>query len=193
MSEIFITSDLHFSHNREFLYQPRGFTNIEEMNATIVDRWNSVVSPQDTVYNLGDFALNNIEVALPYIEQLNGDIIWILCNHDTSAKISAILQNCFNVRLNHSGYYAAPLKFNKTNFFLCHYPTLTSNFDDKHFSQHVIALHGHTHSKEKWQDLNNPFLYNVALDAHNCYPVNIEQIITDVRNKWNEMRLSSYE
>lgn len=192
MGEIFITSDLHLCHDKSFLYEPRGFTTMEEMNIAIVDRWNTIVSPKDIVYNLGDFALNSIEAALPYIEQLNGEIIWILGNHDTTNKINTILQNCFNVKLNHTGYYAAPIKIHKLNFFLCHYPTLTSNFDDKHFSQHVISLHGHTHSKEKWQDLNNPFLYNVALDAHNCYPVNIEQIITDVRNKWNEMRLENY-
>ena len=32
MSNIFLTSDLHLSHIKSFLWEPRGFTNVEEMN-----------------------------------------------------------------------------------------------------------------------------------------------------------------
>lgn len=30
MGKIFLTSDLHFGHQREFLYGPRGFNTIQE-------------------------------------------------------------------------------------------------------------------------------------------------------------------
>ena len=40
-------------------------------------------------------------------------------------------------------------------------------------------LHGHTHSKEKFEECGS---YNVAVDAHNCFPVSIEQIIKDFGN-----------
>ena len=30
MSKIFVTSDTHFGHDRGFLYEPRGFENIQE-------------------------------------------------------------------------------------------------------------------------------------------------------------------
>lgn len=30
-------------------------------------------------------------------------------------------------------------------------------------------------------------MYNVALDAHNCIPVSIEQINEDIHNKINEL------
>ena len=50
---IFLTSDLHFNHDREFVWKVRGFTSVQEMNETIVKNWNSVVNPDDDVYVLG--------------------------------------------------------------------------------------------------------------------------------------------
>ena len=51
--------------------------------------------------------------------------------------------------------------------------------------QHLINLHGHTHSKNKfYQDI--PFMYNVALDAHNNTPVSFDKIISDIEEKVNE-------
>ena len=73
--EIFFTADTHFCHGKSFLYEPRGFTNVNEMNETIVERWNSVVKPEDEVYHLGDFALNgewNLQGEQQGEQHLNG-------------------------------------------------------------------------------------------------------------------------
>ena len=83
--------------------------------------------------------------------------------------------------------WADMLKVGKLKFYLSHYPTLTANFDDKHFSQHVINLHGHTHQQKNWLDPNNPFMYHVGMDSHNCTPVHIDEVITDIRQRWNEV------
>ena len=32
MGKIFLTSDTHFNHNKDFVYAARGFKTIEEMN-----------------------------------------------------------------------------------------------------------------------------------------------------------------
>ena len=50
MSKIYLASDWHFNHNKPFIYEPRGFTNIEEMNEAIIKRHNSVVDDDDDVY-----------------------------------------------------------------------------------------------------------------------------------------------
>ena len=168
------------SHNKEFLYEPRGFTSIEEMNEAIVERWNEVVKPNDIIYNLGDFAMNDVDTAISYIQRLNGHIIWIAGNHDSKAKIDKILGACWQQDLSYAGY-ADVLKVHKFIFYLSHYPTLTGNMDDdKEPWQRVWNLHGHTHSQEKW-DATVPLAYNVCMDAHNCYPVNIEEIIANIR------------
>lgn len=52
------------------------------MNAEIVRRWNEVVSPDDTVYHLGDVALGRIDDSLPRVGELNGYLILEEGNHD---------------------------------------------------------------------------------------------------------------
>ena len=34
VSKIFVTSDLHFGHDREFIWKARGFNSVQEMNET---------------------------------------------------------------------------------------------------------------------------------------------------------------
>lgn len=54
---IWFTSDWHIGHDKEFLWRPRGFQNVEEMNETLLKNCNEVVEPLDTLYILGDLAL----------------------------------------------------------------------------------------------------------------------------------------
>ena len=189
MANIWFTSDLHLSHQAEFLWRPRGFANQKEMNEAIVENWNSVVKPGDHVYNLGDIALSDPEDALTYLRQLNGTHWWIYGNHDTSKKINLFtdeIPNLFEIG------YAWVLKHGKQSLYLSHYPTLTSNYDDKKFSQHVINLHGHSHQRTNWMHSDNPFMYHVGVDSHNNTPVHIDEILTDIRNRWNQFE-SLYE
>ena len=48
MANIWFTSDLHLCHDREFVWETRGFNSVDEMNQAIVDRFNSVIQPEDT-------------------------------------------------------------------------------------------------------------------------------------------------
>lgn len=87
MGEIYITSDTHFCHAQPFLYEPRGFENVDQMNAAIIKRWNSLVEPCDEVYVLGDLMLNNTEEGLEYFKLLNGFKHIIIGNHDSNKRI----------------------------------------------------------------------------------------------------------
>lgn len=49
------------------------------MNESIVNNWNSVVKPEDTVYHFGDFSFGNPR---KFIDRLNGKILFIKCSHD---------------------------------------------------------------------------------------------------------------
>jgi calcineurin-like phosphoesterase family protein len=51
------------------------------MNASMVGAWNGVVAPGDTVYYLGDFAMQPQLVA-EILPQLNGTKVLIAGNHD---------------------------------------------------------------------------------------------------------------
>lgn len=190
MSDTWFTSDTHFYHDQDFLYAPRGFDNVEEMNEAIIERWNAVVKPNDHVYHLGDVVMQHYDANV--VNRLNGFITFIRGNHDTDNKINGITEAGIKAHMPCLTSYrqfdtSKQIKFGKLSFFLCHYPVLTANFDDKHFSQHVICLHGHTHQQKNWLYPNNPFLYHVGLDSHDCRPVHIDEVITDIRQRYNTL------
>lgn len=81
---IFFTSDTHFSQKRTLELSKRPFKSVEEMDQTIIDNWNSVVKPNDTVYHLGDFGNANIR------KKLNGHIRLITGNYEFNDGIYVI-------------------------------------------------------------------------------------------------------
>ncbi len=80
----FIIADTHFGHENIIKYCQRPFTNVEQMDRVMIHNWNEVVSDNDLVYHLGDFALANGNRVIELIERLNGEIILIRGNHDRS-------------------------------------------------------------------------------------------------------------
>ena len=175
--KIWFTSDLHFGHNKEFLYQPRGFWYIWQHDFEIINNWNEIVSPDDEVYILGDLMLMDNGHGKECLEQLNGHKHIILGNHDTENRIAIYKSMGFEEVV-----YATTFNYGKYHFFLCHYPTLVGNFDDKN---KIFNLHGHTHSPDKFQFIEH-CCYNVALDAHNNRPIEINEIINDLRSRRQE-------
>ena len=87
MANRFVISDTHFGHTNswEKFKLPNGdplrpFTSTEEMDETMVERWNAVVRPQDTVYHLGDVVINR--KSLHHVKRLNGKKRLVRGNHD---------------------------------------------------------------------------------------------------------------
>lgn len=181
---LFFTSDLHFCHNREFLYKPRGFSSIEEHDRTIVERWNSVVKPEDTVYILGDLMLNDNEQGMKYLNQLNGTKYFVRGNHDTDNRIK--FYEAEGKNLHYLGA-AEFFRYEKYHFFLSHFPALTGNLENEKLSQMTLNLYGHTHQKTNFFE-DRPYMYHVGLDSHDCYPVPVTQIVADMRAKVEECK-----
>ena len=177
---IYFSSDLHLNHSKPFIYEARGFENIHEMNNTIIKNFNSIVTYEDDLYLLGDNFLGDLEDGLKLFKQLPGKIHLIWGNHCTDNRKMAMSQ-CHNV-VEVVGF-AGMLHYNKYHFYLSHFPTITTNFDDyqKPLKQRTLCLAGHTHSIEKFEPCGS---YNVAVDAHNCFPVPIEEIIKDFKDKF---------
>lgn len=183
---IYLTSDYHFFHNKEFVYKFRGFNSVEEMNEKIVENHNNVVRPQDDVYILGDLLLggaDNLDEGIELLEQLNGKIHLVRGNHDTDRRWRAYQTECnWNLVEAKNSIY---LKYGKQNFYLSHFPSLTSNYDnDKPLRQRLLNICGHTHTLNKWADADKGYTYHVEVDSHNCMPVSIEQIIKDFKEKY---------
>lgn len=187
---IFFTSDLHICHNKDFIYQNRGFNSIEEHNKALVRNWNETVSPEDTVYVMGDMIMgDNRHEALDYIKQLNGTIVMVRGNHDTDSKFKDYLNECPNIDKDSvNNEYVKVLKIGKRCYYLSHYPTIIGDilFENKKQRLPVtVCLHGHTHSKDRFEFIEYG-CYNVGLDAHDMRPVSLDEVREDVHNEVQE-------
>ena len=181
MSNIWLTSDLHFGHQKEFLWGPRGFSSVQEHDNKIIENWNELIGWDDEVYILGDLMLNDNENGIKIIKNLPGNLHIILGNHDTDTRIE-LYRSCWNVK---EIEYAMPFKYDGYHFFLSHYPTLTSNLDgDKPLRKRVISICGHTHTPDPFADWDKGLIYHVELDAHENKPVLIEDVINDIKGKF---------
>lgn len=152
------------------------------MNNAIVENWNKVVDIDDDVYVLGDLMLNDNDEGARLIKQLKGHIHIICGNHCTDAR-RALYENCYNVV---EVVDAKRLKYDGYDFFLSHYPCLCANYDDgRPLKKQCVSLCGHSHTKDRFADWDKGRIYHVEADAHNCYPVSIEEIILDCEEKYN--------
>ena len=82
---IFIVSDLHLAHSKDFIYGARGFENVEDMNETIIRKWNEIVDEEDDVYVLGDLVMGP-EVNLQMLRRLKGRLHIVRGNHDVGSR-----------------------------------------------------------------------------------------------------------
>lgn len=183
---IWFTSDLHFNHNKEFIYKERGFSSIEEMNEGIINNFNKVVQKEDILYILGDVCLGGADKKVllknkELIERLNGNIVIITGNHDTDKRYEMYL-SCKNVVNVIDCSYQ--IKYNKKILYLSHYPTITSNLEED-LKKSVFNLYGHTHQKTNFYN-DNYFMYHVGVDSHNCFPVKIDDVIENIISKIKE-------
>lgn len=179
MSRIWICSDLHFGHDKDFIYGPRGFDSIEEHDKTIIKNWNELVSWNDEVWLLGDCMLNDNEGGVRKLNQLAGNIRILAGNHDSTNRI----QMYANIRptiLTMGLAYI--LKYRGYNFYLSHYPTLCSNYDsDKPLKQQMFSICGHSHTQDRFKDMDKGIIYHAELDAHDNKPVLLDDIIEDIK------------
>ena len=82
--QVYFTSDWHLGHQKNFIWEARGYSSYEEHTNSIIDITNSIVHPTDILFMLGDFCLNTpIEKFHEYIARINCGSLWMLWgNHN---------------------------------------------------------------------------------------------------------------
>lgn len=157
------------------------------MNEEIIKRHNSVVAEDDDVYVLGDLCMSgNLAENKHFIERLNGRIHVVFGNHCTQNRKN-MYETCKNV-VELCGY-ATVIKYRNYSFYLSHYPTYTGNYDDdgRGLKGRMINLCGHLHTTNEFIDMDKGQMsYHIEMDAHNCYPTSIEEIIITVKHYYGE-------
>ncbi|WP_019910383.1 metallophosphoesterase [Paenibacillus sp. HW567] len=159
MSNVFFTSDHHFGHKLIIDFESRPFKNVEEMDRVMIERWNSTVVPQDTVFHLGDFSFRKLEDTRSIVSALNGYKILILGNHDRSRGRSWWLEAGFNEVSEYPLIY-------KDFFFLSHEPM----YMNKHMP--YVNVHGHIHG-QKYEGKN---YFNLCVEHWDYTPLSFQQI-----------------
>jgi calcineurin-like phosphoesterase family protein len=178
---IYLTSDTHFGHDREFLWGPRGFKSIEEHDETIIANWNAVVGPEDDVYVLGDLMLGDNQYGLECLRRLNGHLHIIFGNHDTPTRLK-LYAELPNVTIEG---WATMVHYRKYHFYMSHFPTNTANLEAESLHQCTLNIAGHTHSKNEFRE-DVPMYFNAAADANNNTPVLLDDVIEKMKEKAKE-------
>lgn len=175
---IWLTSDLHIGHDKDFVWGERGFSSVDEMNRTYIKRINSLVKKDDDLYILGDVIMGDSQYNINFIKQINCKVHIICGNHDSleRRKLYCQLSNVVEVT------WSTLLKYNKYNFYLSHFPSLTENGKEP-LKQMVLNLHGHTHQKNNFYE-DKFFMYHVGVDSHNGFPVLLDDIIKEIKEKY---------
>ena len=198
----FITSDLHLGHANIIRYCKRPWLKsddldekgawkfpylatkrVSEMNTALIANWNSRVKDGDTIFHVGDFCFKNspggkegegdTNKSKHYIDQLNGDIIFIKGNHDKNNSVKTIIQNLV-------------MQWGPHLIFVVHRPQ-DCNFD------YEINFVGHVHEKWKFNRIFTPDssrtkngkpyidLVNVGVDVWGFMPRTVEEVYNGYR------------
>jgi calcineurin-like phosphoesterase family protein len=179
------TSDWHLGHSNIIRYFDRPFRDAEHMNEELIARHNAVVGPYDTVFDVGDFSLNErmVRETLP---RLHGHRILVCGNHD----------KCFRVH-HRAAYWTA--KYLEWGFAEVHQQcslliegqsVLVDHFPYVGDSRHEVRymemrpvddgrwlIHGHVH--QLWQQRGR--MLNVGCDVWDYRPVHLDVIADRIR------------
>ena len=188
----FVTSDTHFSHARISELAGRPFSTVEEMDSTLIRRWNDAVAPDDVVLHLGDVALGPIEESVGLTARLNGRRLLVPGNHD---RVSPATQSTraierFTPLYEAAGWEVLPEVIEGTRhgyrLLASHYPYAgDSQPIDRHTSHRprwddgIPLLHGHTHARDHGP---NDHQFHVGVDAHGFAPIPFSVIDAWIRS-----------
>lgn len=161
----FFTSDTHFGHANIINLCRRPFRDVNHMNDMLVENWNNVVTDDDTVFHLGDFALGGSDVWNKVLSRLNGKIYLILGNHDHK-----------NIRQGYMDKFEAVV------------PQMQIRIENT-----VWQLFGHVHSGPNGTGIDVdrlkylfPTQYDVGVDNNNYIPVSYIQVKHIIEKQVNE-------
>ncbi|TNC13460.1 metallophosphoesterase [Methylobacterium terricola] len=164
----YFTSDTHFGDPRVLRIDRRPFPDLATHDAALVEAWNAVVEPDDTVWHLGDFALGPPpERVRALLKDLRGHKHLIVGNNDGPATLSAPDWE--------SVAHYAEIDVEGQHLVLCHYAFRTWN----RMGRGVLNLHGHSHGKLKPATRQ----YDVGVDAWEFRPVTLETIRSTRRRR----------
>ena len=186
---VYFTADWHLGHNNIIKFDNRPFHDIQEMEKSIIKRFNAVVPKYGITYILGD--VGKIDNLSNVLNSLNGTKILVRGNHDK--KMQGMMNAGFDVVID-----TASIQISKQIVTMSHCPLLgvfredVSGFKkslptDNWFKEHQYKeyslpdfgqfhLHGHTHLYKGKGLVRDGRQWDVGVVGNNYMPVSFGQI-----------------
>lgn len=169
----YIISDTHFNHSNIIKYCNRPFKDVNDMNESIINNWNSIVKKEDIVYHLGDFFLGSKFELKDIVSRLNGQIYLIKGNLDRLTTKSYEDSGIIVLK-------GAPIILDEYKVMLSHKP-----LPDSMIKAGYINVHGHIHDKrleDIYDDSFSKFKHiNVSCDVIDFRPILMEDLRSGVK------------
>lgn len=174
----YFTSDTHFGSERALTLSKRPFTNVMEMDGTIIENFNSQlkeISYLPKILHLGDFG------NYAMINKINADIYLLMGNYEEKEMNDNFNGDFFKYRnhlidLGFSDVYRDVMNLQKDNFVTggelenipsivkaVHEPMKLKPYIEKNGVKQAFALFGHIHGRQKCKK----FGLDAGVDAHN--------------------------
>lgn len=167
------------------------------MNEEIINRWNNVVSEDDTIFHLGDVALGPWQMWDSILTRLNGYKVLVVGNHDRIFKgEKERMRERFTPLYNewfdevHDGVRGFALDDGKILVNMSHFPYDGDSHDDDRFTgfrledRGTVLIHGHTHLNQIVSHSgSNTLQIHVGQDAWDYTPVSEDQIVSLLRSQ----------
>ena len=163
MARDFFIADTHFGGENIRRYENRPFENAAEMDEKLIENWNRVVTPEDTVYVLGDFSdYADTKKEAEILVKLNGTKILVMGNHDAHRTPQEWRKIGF------AECYPMPVIY-KNFFMLSHEPLyINSNMPYANF-------YGHVHANPSYKDASKQSVC-VSVERIEYTPVEFEKL-----------------
>jgi len=186
MGNIWFISDTHFQHTNmlKFLgedglpFRGKHFGSQEECDETMIQNWNKVIRPEDTVWHLGDVWMGSTERYMEKIHpRLMGKKRVIVGNHDDIRELCA--KNPFTGEWMFQKVEVWRV-FRGHDFIATHVPMqMDHSYEGRNMTFNV---HGHIHNNRA------PTLrhYNACVEVNDWAPIHIE----DLKAKLNKRKAS---
>lgn len=161
----------------------------------MIARWNAIVTPEDTIYHLGDVAMHTAPMKR-ILPRLNGKKILIIGNHDLlydyfiKTRGQKFIDKMYKeykeagfTEIYKSGMEHCLFDEYGRNYHvrLSHFPTINA-YDNYHGTKHdharpedtgILNICGHVH--QNWLKRGNNV--NVGVDVHDFKPISLEAVL----------------
>ena len=170
----FFTADLHFGHRSIIEYCRRPFADRDSMTEGLIERWNKVVSNNDTTYIAGDLSFYGTGKTKEILARMNGEKILIRGNHD-DVKTDEKAKSLGMLSVSDS----MAIAIGDEMFNICHYPYHGDHTEKERFTERRLPndgrwlIHGHVHSE--WQVFDKQI--NVGVDVWDWAPISEADIL----------------